>query len=185
MKKQYVIAALVLFLMAAQQLFAQNTNSLGLGLRLDPDGAGFDMKFLPQHNIALEMQLNGSRGAYRWYGTGIDYGPSVTLVGLVEFNMIIDHNWRLFAGPGMHIGTWDRYYYDPRFDVRTSPQGIFGLDGIFGVEYIFKPVPFALSADIKPAINLAGDLAYFPNNFFGISARYYLHPMAHGKSRAN
>lgn len=57
-----------------------------------------------------------------------------------------------FGGPSRVV--YYRYYDDRR--VRYSyvyHNGYaFGLDAIGGLEYKFKPIPFAISADIKPTI---------------------------------
>lgn len=174
-KSLLLVLAVVFFSTGAD---AQNTGSLGIGVRLSPDGGGFTAKYFADRNFSLELQVNGSGG---YYNTADD-GPSVVGVGLFEFNIVFpDPSWRIFLGPGMHAGTWDRYN-GPLNDYNRTTQGIFGMDGIFGVEYIFKTIPIGLSADIKPAVNFAPDVTFFPNNFFGMSARYYFnHKMLHGK----
>ena len=64
-----------------------------------------------------------------------------------------------YFGGGAHVNAGSMYrryylyntardknvYYVERRDVVAV-----GVDGILGVEYKFKPVPFAVSADIKP-----------------------------------
>ena len=158
--------------------FAQDDGSFAVGVRVSPDGGGFTAKYFPDRNLSFELQVNGSGG---YYNTAND-GPSAVVVGLVEYNIIFpDPSWRVFIGPGLHGGSWDRNNGNFNDYARTS-QGIFGIDGIVGVEYIFKPVPIGISADIKPAVNFAPDVAFFPNNFFGMSARYYFsHKMLHNK----
>jgi hypothetical protein len=138
--------------------------TLGLGFRLSPDGGGLTAKFLPEKHIVLEAQLNASAGYYN--------GPGVAFVGLLEYNIFLpDPSWHLFVGPGMHFGGWDRWN-------DGHAQGIFGLDGIFGIEYLFWSAPIGLSVDIKPAINLVRDYAFYPDNFFGLSGTYYFRSRA-------
>ena len=166
-------------LFGAGNINAQMVSPMALGIRATPDGGGFTGKFFLDHNWAIEAQLNASGGSgYTNYD-----GPSMAVVGLLEYHIILpDPCWRIFLGPGLHFGSWDRYndgysYYDRSY---RGVQGIFGFDGILGVEYVFKSIPLGLSADIKPAMNVARDVAFFPNNFFGVSGRYYFgHPMAH------
>lgn len=162
-----LLAALIIVICTA----SANAQTVGVGLRGSPDGGGLSVRVLPNPNFTIEGLFSGSWGFDHWPGTS--YGPAVTLTGLLEYNILFSNpGWRIFLGPGVHAGSWNRHYYD-RFETRPAAQGIFGIDGILGVEYIFHEVPIGLSADVKPAINLASDLAYFPNNLFGLSARYY------------
>src|SRR5690606_6647627 len=132
---------LILFgmLMTAGMAFTSNAqnSTVGLGLRATPDGGGFNVKYYVDRNLSLEGQLNA--GGIM----GLE-GQSVNLVGLVAYNVILpDPSWRLFFGGGIHFGVWDhdyRYNTEGRLDTRGN-EGIFGLDGITGVEYIFKNIP--------------------------------------------
>ncbi len=152
--------AVLLLLFIACDIHAQMTGPVALGFRANPDGGGLSAKFFPQKNLAIETQMNAGLSYYN--------GPGVAFVGLVEYHIILpDPSWRIFIGPGAHIGTWER-------NTESRSQAIFGVDAIFGAEYVFKSVPIGLSADIKPAVNFARDVAIYPNNFFGLSARYYL-----------
>lgn len=181
MNKMRTFAAAFLILCAFGTAKAQMVSPVGLGIRLNPDGAGFTGKFFLDRNWAIEGQLNASGGGYI-----ANDGPSMTVVGLAEYHIILpDPSWRIFIGPGIHFGSWDRYndgYYDGR-RYNTDVQGIFGIDGILGVEYVFKSVPIGLSADFKPAVNFVSDAAFFPNNFFGVSGRYYLGGMMASRRR--
>ena len=167
-----ILIIILLVLFYGTSAYGQMPNAFGIGLRGTPDGGGITGKYFLNHEWALEGQLNASGGS----GFTDNDGPSVALVGLMEYNWVLpDPSWRIFAGPGLHAGTWDRYndgyfYYD---NTHSGTQGIFGIDGIVGVEYIFRPVPIGISADVKPALNFARDFAFFPNNFFGLSGRYY------------
>jgi hypothetical protein len=144
----------------------------GLGLRLSPDGAGFTGKFFVDRNLAVEAQLNAG-GVFGGVFGG--EGESITAAGLLEYHIPLpDPSWRVFFGGGAHIGSWDRgrRYREGRWE--DNDEFIFGIDGIGGVEYVFKRVPIGLSADFKPAINLVSDVDFFPHNMFGVAARFYL-----------
>ena len=69
-------------------------------------------------------------------------------------------------GGGAHVGAWNE-------DRDLGNRGVFGLDGIIGVEYRFKHIPLGLSADFKPAINLVSNVEYYPANDIGLAARFY------------
>lgn len=153
----------------SNQSFAQKGQT-GLGLRLTPDGGGFTGKFFIDRNLAIEAQLNAG-------GIFGGEGESFNAVGLLEYHIPLpDPSWRVFFGGGMHVGAWtrDHYYYKNGRYYEKESDAIFGIDGIGGVEYMFKNVPIGLSADFKPAINFLPDADFFSHNIFGISGRIYL-----------
>lgn len=165
-----IVLIILLSLCLSYVSHAQMNSGIAVGLRGTPDGGGITGKFYMHNNWAFEAQLNGSAGN----GYADNDGASMVAVGLLEYNFILpDPSWRIFVGPGIHAGTWDRYNdgYEGRY---RNVEAAIGIDGIAGVEYIFKEFPIGLSADIKPAVNFASEAAIFPNNFFGVSARYYL-----------
>jgi len=178
MNTKRILAIALLMVSSFGAVSAQMVTPVGLGIRLNPDGGGITGKFFFDRHLALEAQLNVSGGYYNV----ADYGPSRTVVALLEYHFILnDPSWRIFLGPGIHFGSWDRYgnYYHDYYYGSRAVQGIFGIDGTLGVEYVFKTVPIGLTVDIKPAMNFTPDAGPFPNNFFGIGGRYYLgHRMA-------
>lgn len=169
MRKVFLqISVLLLSMLSFSAAKAQMTSPIALGLRATPDGAGFTGKFYMNENMAIDAQLNAG---------GLIIGDqSLTAVGLFEYHIILpDPSWRIFFGGGLHFGSWDRPYDG------NSSQGIFGIDGIGGVEYVFKNIPLGLSADFKPAVNFVSEATFFPNNILGASARFYL-PMKGSKA---
>lgn len=157
-------------LISAVSAFAQKGDA-AIGLRLSPDGMGFTAKYFVDRNIAFEGQLNAG-------GIMGLQGESFNAVGLLEYHIPLpDPSWRLFFGGGAHVGVWDKYDNDYYFEGRrrrdNDNEFILGIDGIGGVEYIFKRAPIGLSADIKPSINILSDVDFFSHNMLGLSARYY------------
>jgi hypothetical protein len=74
-----------------------------------------------------------------------------------------------YYGIGGHIGFWDgRYYWNYNNDRNYT---VIGIDGILGLEYNFKEIPFNLSIDWKPAFNL-NDSSGFWGDGGAISIRY-------------
>lgn len=69
-----------------------------------------------------------------------------------------------YYGGGAHIASYggpsyykDRYYYDRRYRYyynRGEGDLAAGIDGIVGLEYKIKPIPVAISLDIKPFIEV-------------------------------
>lgn len=145
---------------------------LGLGVRISPDGIGAKALFLMNH-WAVEAQLNASQGYFWGPGNTPGYGPSFTAVGLLEYQAYFPNpHWRLYVGPGVHAGVADRHPGWP--ESRRYQEFIFGMDGVVGLEYVFKRVPIGISADMKPAVNFGPKVEFFPGNFVGISGTYYL-----------
>lgn len=147
------------------------TGNAGIGVRATPDGGGFTGRFMVADHLAFEAQLNAG-GIYALPG------ESFTAVALLEGVIPMpDPSWRLFFGGGLHGGVWDNgRWYNDRTDawVNDRPEPIIGIDGIGGVEYLFKNIPLGLSADIKPAVNFTGNgPEFFNHNLAGVSARYY------------
>ncbi len=70
-----------------------------------------------------------------------------------------------YYGVGAHASAYADnrtfYVYDNRYEYREGELGI-GVDGIIGIEYKIPPIPFALSVDIKPALEVTTD-----GNVFG------------------
>jgi hypothetical protein len=76
-------------------------------------------------------------------------------------------NW--YYGVGGHLGFWDgKYYRDYNNDLNYT---IVGIDGILGLEYNFNDIPFNISIDWKPAINLTGSSGFYGDGG-AISLRY-------------
>lgn len=161
---------LIVLMFIFQSTFAQRGDG-AVGLRATPDGGGFTIKGFMSRYLAFDGMLNIGGVTYR-------PGASYTAVGLLEAHIPLpDPSWRLIFGAGLHGGVWDNgpwYNYRQDYWEYNRSEPIFGIDGIGGVEYVFKKIPLGLSADIKPAINFSGAGPYlFDHNMFGLSARYY------------
>lgn len=113
--------------------------------------SGLTLKQFTSDNVALE----GIIGIWPF---------SLSATGLLEFYApaeIEGLNW--FYGFGGHVAIeTGRIYYaneGSRYDRYVSRQGELGLgiDGILGIEYKILPIPFALSLDIKPFLEVNTD----------------------------
>ena len=92
------------------------------------------------------------------------------LTGLLEKNLstgVSSLNFYYGAGAHANFGSsryrvyyWDR---DREYTYVYSTSAIaLGIDGILGLEYKFKPIPLAISADIKPYVEVGNyDYSYF------------------------
>lgn len=135
---------------------AQDYNT-GIGLR-GGWGTGLTIKHFLGSNSAVEGILDS-----RWHG--------LSITGLYEIhNQAFDVkrlNW--YYGVGGHIGFWDGKYYRDVND--NSNYTVIGVDGILGLEYNFKEIPFNIGIDWKPVLNLTGTSGFYGDGG-AISIRY-------------
>lgn len=93
---------------------------------------------------------------------------AIGFTGLYEKNLrtaVPGLNW--YFGGGLHVNagpTYRTYYWYNRGDryvyyTEHRANVAFGVDGIIGIEYKFKPIPLAISTDLKPFIE-AGTYGY-------------------------
>jgi hypothetical protein len=135
----------------------------------------------------VTQQLIGLRGG--WF-SGVTYqhylSSEKALEGLLQFRS----NWvnvtglyeihkdfsdvqglKWYYGAGAHIGSFSYNRNDPYFGNRYSGGGlIIGADGIIGIEYFFEEIPFQISADYKPMLNLSGGVWLY--NDAALAVRY-------------
>jgi len=154
MKKLMFILLIALFFGLKSN--AQDYNT-GIGLR-GGWGTGLTIKHFLGDNKAVEGIFDS-----RWRGFSV--------TGLYEIHnqaFGVDRlNW--YYGIGGHIGFWDGRYYWNHNDDRNYT--VIGIDGILGLEYNFKEIPFNIGVDWKPAFNLT-DSSGFWGDGGAISIRY-------------
>jgi len=153
MKKIALLILITLFFIVESK--AQDYNT-GIGLR-GGWGTGLTIKHFIGTNKAVEGILDS-----RWHGIGI--------TGLYEIHTRAFDVDRLnfYYGIGGHIGFWDGYYSHWGDNMNYT---VVGIDGILGLEYNFKEIPFNLSLDWKPAFNIAGYTGFWGDGG-AISIRY-------------
>jgi hypothetical protein len=134
----------------------------GIGLRGSIDGTGMTAKYFFDRAFALEAQVNV--GGLR----AID-GQSYYSCILIEYHLQLPvPSFRIFFGGGLHAGWWAS-----RPESDYVDEGILGLDGIGGIEYLFARLPMGISGDLRPSINYLQEVEFLPHNVIGISLRYY------------
>lgn len=134
----------------------------GIGLRTSIDGIGITGKYFLDRAFAIEAQANvgglwAFDGQSEYVGAFIQYHVPLPLPA-----------FRVFFGGGVHAGYWG-----DRKDAIYEDEGIFGLSGIGGVEYLFSKVPVGVSGDIRLSINYLQEVEFMPHNLIGIAVRYY------------
>ncbi|MDP4185779.1 MAG: hypothetical protein Q8862_11540 [Bacteroidota bacterium] len=160
MTKKGTLLAFAFTFISLLSLKAQDYK-LAIGGRFGP-ASGITVKGFLDRSHALEGIFD-----FRWGGTMI--------TGLYEFQKPIGDlpamSW--YYGLGGHVGFWnedDPHYPGWKFD-HSGNYSAFGVDGVLGLEYKIREIPFTLSLDWKPMINV-GDYNAFWADMFGFSVRY-------------
>lgn len=136
-----LIHTITLFLILTVAANAQDYNT-GIGIR-----AGTSNGLTVKHFVSKNRVLEGIV-ATRWEGYNFT-GLYQVYRQAFEVNRL---NW--FYGFGGHVGSFrgeEHRHYD-----EEDRYWLFGIDGIIGMEYNFKDIPFNISLDWKPAIDLSG-----------------------------
>jgi hypothetical protein len=142
-KKQIITFLIPVLLLTARSIAQPAINmssyKTGIGLR-GGTTSGLTIKHFTNTSSALEGIVGiwshaiSITGLYEKYaGTGIE--------GL---------QW--YYGGGAHVAFQSGTYYDNHYyrdHYRHDGIGL-GIDGIVGIEYKIKPIPFAISLDLKP-----------------------------------
>jgi hypothetical protein len=152
-----LLISIIVFLPALAQ-----PGRTGIGLRGSIDGAGMTAKYFLDRGFAIEGQLNA--GGLRAFD-----GQSLYTCVMMEYHLQLPFPaFRLYFGGGLHAGIWTN-----RKEQLYKDEGIFGLDGVGGIEYMFSRVPIGLSGDLRPSINYVQEVEFLPHNIVGVSLRYY------------
>lgn len=122
---------------------AQSDYTTGIGFR-GGAASGLTIKHFIKNDVAIEGILSTS---FKYRGT------TITLLYEKHAQAFDVSGLQWYYGVGGHIGFYqDRYYYD-RGHNHDRVLGV-GVDGILGLEYYIRDIPFTIGADIKPYINI-------------------------------
>ncbi|WP_347158008.1 hypothetical protein [Pontibacter chitinilyticus] len=137
--------ALALMLSVAVGAQAQSGYTTGIGLR-GGAASGLTIKHFIQNDVAIEGILSTS---FKYRGTVITalyekHAQAFDVPGLL---------W--YYGLGGHVGFYNGHYYYDRGDKHYNDDvfGV-GVDGVLGLEYYIRDIPFTIGADVKPYINI-------------------------------
>ena len=137
MKKLLIVLSFVIAI--ALTSHAQDYKT-GIGIR-----GGLSNGLTVKHFISSDVALEGLLTA-RWNGflvTGL-YEKHAQAFGVTGLY------W--YYGFGAHIGSWNHTYKEDQYD----NYSVIGIDGIIGIEYNITEIPFNISIDYKPGINVLG-----------------------------
>jgi len=93
--------------------------------------------------------------------------------GLLEYQRPMAETNALwwYYGFGGHLGVWEGLRTNSS-DLRGTAYGI-GVDAILGVEYNFPNIPFNVSVDCKPGLNLLSNYSRYSSGLH-FSVRYVM-----------
>lgn len=134
----------------------------GVGLRF----GGYESGLTVKHFIKSGKAIEGI------FSTGWYYRGS-RITGLYEIQQSISGAPGLywFYGVGGHVGLYSSRYWN-RGDCDDGncdgSRAAIGVDGILGLEYVFREIPFTLGLDIKPSIDLIGWGSHFGDSAFSL-----------------
>jgi opacity protein-like surface antigen len=139
MKKFLIVIAMMVCMATYAQANDYNT---AIGVRGGLYN-GLTIKHFMKSNVAVEGIITT-----RWQGYNV--------TGLYEIHAPAFDTRRLkwYYGIGGHIGFWDGN--DVHWGKKDENYTVIGVDGILGLEYSFKEIPFNVSLDWKPAFDLIG-----------------------------
>ena len=133
MKLKLIFAGLLFIAISFNAKSQDYVNSVGLRAGLSN---GISYKHFLSTTDAAEGILTTRYGGFN-------------LTGLYERHLDSFDVDRLYFyyGAGGHVGVWE---------ANSNSYTFIGIDGIIGVEYVLKEIPFNVSLDWKPGFNLIG-----------------------------
>ena len=148
-------------------------------------------------SFAFSQEFKQAVGIRIGYTGGIEYrvysdelNSYRFLIGSRERGLIVHamkewHRYNLFTftdqltfvyGAGVHTGyeRWDQQYYNYNSSYYvTHTAFIAGLDGLAGLEYMFREVPISLGLEVKPYFDLFGrEMFDFQLFDFALTVKY-------------
>lgn len=160
-----ILYSLLLLIFVTAGLQAQNYTR-DAGLRFG-NGLSATYRQFTRETTAVEMFVN-------YHDRGLRIG------GLKQVFMPVfedkSENFKLYYGYGVHAGftytnkykVFNRIY---KYDWTFSP--VFGMDGIFGIEYYFPEVPIMVSGELRPYFEFSTTRYFMVRPFnMSISAKY-------------
>ena len=162
--KKVLMTLVVVAAFATMPAKAQDLSSdyqTALGVKLWGDGGGISLKHFVGNNNALE-------------GIGYFWRGGTRITGLYEFHNDIAGapGLKWYVGPGVHVGFYNRYYYNRNYDNNLRTSGTYiGIDGVLGLNYKFNGAPINLSVDWQPSFEF-GDNQGFVGSWGGLGIRY-------------
>jgi hypothetical protein len=150
--KNYILIVFLLFSTNLISRAQDYQNAVGLRLGLSN---GITLKHFVTTNDAAELILSTRWGGFNLTGLFERHKPAFETDGLYYY-----------FGGGAHIGNFNNSWFND-----NANHTVIGIDGILGLEYIFKDIPLNASIDWKPGFNLIGYTGFWGDEL-ALSVRY-------------
>lgn len=136
-------------MLSSTSLVAQKSYNTAIGLRAGGT-SGLTVKQFIGSSHAIEGIIGFWPNAFSITATYQKYTSSGSVTGL---------NWYYGGGAHVAIETDPTYHYDKNrgrwYYYRYHDEGVgIGIDGIIGLEYKIPAIPFAISLDLKPFLEV-------------------------------
>ncbi|TAE54879.1 MAG: hypothetical protein EAZ89_06250 [Bacteroidetes bacterium] len=152
----------VLMLLTAGSYLCAQPYGLAVGLRMGGD-VGLSVKGFNSSGLGIEGIAQGYRD-----------GLWLTCLAEKHVSALDVRSLYWYYGAGGHLGIFDEDY-DRRWYDDDDDYFAFGIDGILGVEYVVREIPFTLSLDWKPAFTFSPWQENWDfRNDYAISVRFRL-----------
>lgn len=138
--------ALAVMLCVSFAATAQSGYSTGIGLR-GGVASGLTIKHFIKSDAAIEGIIS-TNFRHR--------GAVVTVLYEKHAQAFNTRGLQWYYGIGGHVGFHEGHHYYDRHHKHYHDDHIvaLGIDGILGLEYYIRDIPFTIGADIKPYINI-------------------------------
>ena len=156
MKKILMSIALALIVTIAAD--AQDYRT-GIGFRGGLSN-GLTVKHFFTYNQAGEALLLARWGGFHFTGLYEIHSKKILINGL-----------HYYYGFGGHFGSFTGKAGNKMYSTPDKKYKVIGVDGILGLEYNIRNLPFNISLDWKPDINLTGGKLFWPDEL-ALSIRY-------------
>lgn len=151
--KKIILSLIILISVVSYSKAQDYENAIGVRLGLSN---GITLKHFINPNDAVEAILTTRWGGFNLTGLFERHTTAFDTDGLY-----------FYYGAGAHLGSFQNNVW---FTDQTSHL-ILGIDGVLGLEYVFKEVPLNASLDWKPGFNLIGYTGFWADEL-ALSIRY-------------
>lgn len=151
MRKTQVLFIFLSFILP-HSLFAQNTSEqseslLAIGLRVSS-----------APGVSVKYYLPNGVGGIELIGTTLDDGGSLTALYETYTDTFWFENFRALGGIGAHMNIYKNSFFSANSkSLGENHHYNSGIDLLLGFEYTIGELPFNLSVDWKPSLNLIGE----------------------------
>lgn len=160
---KYVLISLFVSMILTSYIQGQNTgagNKYSIGMRYG-ETSGIDFRYNSTRNSGVEILAGIWNDWLSITGLYERYTDAFKVEGL---------KWYYGAGGHFAFNT-GTYYYEGKYYNRGDEYSI-GIDGIIGLEYEIPDLPFVISLDLKPLIEISGNGHMYFSPDPGIGLRF-------------